>query len=124
MEIGDTINSPLESSQRWSLCKLVAVYLSDYIATGIIPWLKRILVIKETKISHSNYMSVMGRIPVLVVAEQLESDKPPTDNNYKLSTKGEKYLKALGSNQKQAEPGRKWTPEKKKKRITIDKIHL
>lgn len=67
-------------------------------------------------------MSVMGRIPVLVVAEQLESDKPPTDNNYKLSTKGEKYLKALGSNQKQAETGRKWTP--KKKRITIDKIHF
>lgn len=39
----------------------------------------------------------MGRIPVLVVAEQLESDKPPTDNNYKLSTKGEKDLKALGA---------------------------
>lgn len=59
--------------------------------------------IKETKISHSNYMSIMGRIPVLVVAEQLESDKPPTENNYKLSTKGEKDLKAPGRNWKKTD---------------------
>lgn len=70
-------------------------------------------------------MSIMGRIPVLVVAEQLESDKPPTDNNYKLSTKGGKELKALGSNKKQEETGRKWTLEKKQlpqTRFTFEQV--
>lgn len=40
MEVGDTISSPLESSQRWPLRKLVAIYLSGHIATGLILWLK------------------------------------------------------------------------------------
>lgn len=40
------------------------------------------------------------------MTEQLESDKSPTENNCKLSTKGEKKdLKALRRNQKQAEAG-------------------
>lgn len=59
-------------------------------------------------------MSIWGRIPVLVVAENLESDKPATKNNYKLSTKGGgKYLKALGRNQKKGEAGGKLTLEKR-----------
>lgn len=59
-------------------------------------------------------MSIMGRIPVTVVAEQLESDKPPTDNNYKVATKREKKeFKALGNNQRQAETKGKLTLEKR-----------
>lgn len=51
-------------------------------------------------------MSIMERIPVLVVAEELESDEPPTNNTYKLSTKGEK--ERFKGNGEQPKAGRNW----------------